>query len=554
MALTEPRRQSQDLIMTCPEPQERSAPEHTVRAFRPSAVTVNGFTDANLSNTNCPGLIVEPEDGSCRGEKRQIKSVSGTTCVLDAPWSDVSDPPTSIRAYLPADVPWNVTTADGSSTFDVISSRHAGKSEEPDNYWSGKGYQMLKVGGTGAGSARAIGAFTAASGTAADSAAAATSIGDLFLARKIIRPADNINAQVTPNTVSRRSIGSGKSTAAPPLVTTISGTVGITMEQRPLASAGGDGVACPQPIEISDLLEDHFTRRSDTGGTVDSADASQVLTTGAAFSPGGFALLATGEVIQALATSAGDITAYRGKLTHANVPAASIAYPFTTYVRKSSNFLTRMWDLWRASKKRQCFHGCMPTLNLTMDREQTLKFAWEYMPSEAFEYNLDRPVALGAANPIGISDTGVPTDSKGASVQIAGIQLHAITMSVNMGLTPIARPTLGGMNQMDGCMMELGTPTGTMTVYADNDDRANFRDLSDRVRNSQPVHIQFQKGTAPGKTFALGAPAAIITGCVYDYQDQQGVYQVTWEAIDPEEAGFPAATYPNLPDIAFGWG
>lgn len=553
MSITEPRRQSQDLIMTCPEPQERSAPEHTVRAFRPSAVTTAGFTDANLSNLTCPGLIVVPEDGSCAGEIRQIKSVSGTTATLDAPWSSVTVAPTSIRAYLPSDVPWVVTTADGSGPFDVVSNRHAAKTEEPDSYWTGKGYQMLKIGGSGAGSARAIGAFTSATGTAADSAAAATSLGDLFVARKIIRPADNVSAKVEPKTVSRRSIGSGKSSAAMPLVTTIAGTVGLAMEQRPLASAGGNGQVCPQPVEISDLLEDHFTRRSDTGGTVDSANATTVLTTGATFSPGGFVLLNTGEVIQVLAQSGGDISAYAGKLTHASVVASSVAYASTSYVRKSANYLTRMWDLYRGSKKRQCYHGCMPTLSISMDREQTLKFAWEYMASEAFEYNLDRPVALGAANPIGLSDTGIPTDSKGASVQIGGIQLHAITMSVNTGLVAVPRPTLGGLNQGDGCMMELATPSGSMTVYADNDDRAGFQDLSDRVRNSVPVHIMFQKGTAPGKTFALGIPAAVITSCVFDYQDQQGVYQVGFEAIDPEEAGFSAATYPNLPDFSFGW-
>ena len=97
------------------------------------------------------------------------------------------------------------------------------------------------------------------------------------------------------------------------------------MVVRRRISAGGDSTVCPQPIEISDILEDHFTRRSDTGGTVDAVDATTVSTTGATLSVGGFVLLNTGEVIQTLAQSAGDISAYAGKLTHASVTASSVA-------------------------------------------------------------------------------------------------------------------------------------------------------------------------------------------------------------------------------------
>ncbi len=81
MALNEPRRQSQDLILTCAEPQQRAAQEHTVRAFTPSASSTTTFTDANVSVT-AVGLYVVPEDGDAMGQIRQIKSISSTTARL----------------------------------------------------------------------------------------------------------------------------------------------------------------------------------------------------------------------------------------------------------------------------------------------------------------------------------------------------------------------------------------------------------------------------------------------------------------------------------------
>lgn len=552
MSLTEPRRQSQDLILTCGEPQQRAAQEHTVRAFTPSAMSTTTFTDANVDAT-AVGLYVRPEDGDARGQDRQIISVSGTTATVDASWSSVANV-TRIRAWAPPDIPVRVTTADASSPYDVISSLHANIANEPDDYWLGSGYQLLGRGGANAGSARTFTDFTSTTGAFADGAPAATSVGDFFDLRKLIRPAADVEATLTHKTIQRGMIGMGQHDADVPIPITNDGTLNVSLVLRPLGTAAASGVVAVPPTEMSDILADIFTVTKDTGGTVaDASTPGEIDCSTSSFTQGGFALFATGEAAQIYTVgSTTNITAYgTGQATQASLGVGSVVHAAAWYQRKTQGFLTRTWDLYRGGKLRQLFHGCLPSLNMTISREQLVTFALNYISPEALEYNVNRPVAIGATNPLSVGDFGIPTDGKGARCMLDGTKIVVSELSVNWGFTPKPRGSLSGINQGDGCLMDTGPITGSMSVYADNDDISGFRALVDRLPARTYMQFLYQKGSAPKDTFVFGVPAMYFTSNTFSYNDRQGMFTCEFTCVNPEAAGY-GSSYINMPAAAFG--
>lgn len=557
MALTQPRLQSGDLALTCREPSQRAAQENpTARSWTPSAMSSTTFTAPNVDDTSV-GLMVVPENGNARGIPRQILSHAGTVATVDSPWVDVTGV-TTLRGWMPPDVPWLVTTADAVSLFDVISTRHAAQANEPDGFWNSDGDQMIKLGGAGAGTARTIGAFTASTGTAADSATAATSVGDLFIVRSEVKMEADLSATVNQKTLERRFIGTGNLDADVPVPITTDGKVDVELAIKPITVAGASGVVTGKPGNLNQFLEDHFTRNSDTGGTVVTAGAAVIDLSASALTQGGFLLLNTGEVVQILSTqSAGqDVATYTtGALTFGAVTASSIAYASTWYGRKTTNFRTRTWDLYRGGLYRQLLQGCMPTLSLMVDRDQVVRFKFSYVAPESFEYNRTRPVALGAASPLSLFDVGIPVDGKGSRCLIDGTRVNISSLQVDFGLIPKIRPSLGGVNQADGCFMDVGPVKGSFTILADDDDKSGFISMADRVRSRRYIQFLYQKGSAALETFAFAMPAMHLVSNTFNHVDREGTYSATFQATNPEAAGYSGTpgAFTNLPAASFGW-
>lgn len=561
---TEPRRQTADLILTCAETTHRAAQEGTLRAFKPSAQTTTGFTEANVTSAYA-GFYVIPDDGSSQGQVRQIKSVLGTTVTLDSPWSSIGSPiASSIRTWQPAEIAVVCTTSDASAPHDVIASAHAGLTNEPDDYWNEKGYMLVCISGANAGRAKQITDFVNATGQFVTGFASAVAQGDVFLLRKMLRPFEPAEVTVSQKFLERRVVGTGSFDAAAPIPITTESSIRIALEQRPLSQVGSSGQLVGPPTEVADLLEDHFTLRRDTGGTVSAADDDEVTATSSVWSVGGFVLGNTGEVSPILAVSSTTLTHIGDVgltwLTHGSITVGGTAYASASFIRKAQDYRTRMFDVYRGGKLRQVLHGCMPKLTMDIARDQTVKFAFDYMAPEAFEYNVDRPVAVNATYPLIAPDTGIPTDIKGSRVKFDNFTVVLQSLSLDFGFTPIMRDSLSGVNNYDGCMMVPAPVSGRLQIYADQDDLSTFRSMPDRIRRNKPITFLYQKGTAPGSTFAIFIPALNISnGAAFSYNEGQGMWDIPFTCLDPTEAYssgtaiYPASTYPGLPAISFGW-
>jgi hypothetical protein len=558
---TEPRRQSQDLILTCAEPQYRAAQEHVLtRSFRPTAISTTTFTDANVDVT-AVGCYVIPEDGNIRGMIRRVLSVAGTVATIDAPWpTPVGN--TAIRAWDPSDVPVRVTTASAAA---IISTTHAAIANEPDNYWApGKGYYAIGMSGANAGKAFQLLSFTSSTGTFTPTAALpiTTAVGDLFLIRKVIRPAADVTASIKAKSIARKIIGTGSQGGDMPIVLANDGTISMDIEGRPLTVAAASGIVATPPIELGDIIGDHFNQLLNTGGTVSAIDANTITMTAAVPTVNGAVLLNNGKVAPILSATGANITKYApGTAGFASVTVGTVAYASASYTRKTANFFTRLWELYRGGKVAQVFDGCVPTLTIDVQRLMPVHFKLAYTAGESLQWNVNRPVALGAAtNPISIPDVGVPTDGKGSRVCIDGTFVNVISLSVNVGLKPVPRMSLSGLGQMDGLLADLTAPTGTMKIYADNDDIAGFTALMDRMQNRVPMAVLYQKGTAPRETFWIFMPTLVFSGEEFGYDAGQGVATIQFECVSPEAAVdqsnaqlFPTATYPGLSELSFGW-
>ncbi len=551
MELNAPRLQSGDLALTCREPSFRASQEGTPRAYTPSAISTTTFTAPNVSIVTV-GQWVVPEDGDSAHLARMVKSISGTTATLDAAWPSVTGV-TRIRGWLGADVPWAVTTADAASLFDVISTRHAAQTNEPDSFWSGEGDMMIGLSGANAGRARTIAGFTATSGTATDSAGLATAVNDLFIVRTLVKSEATIEATVAQKTLERQSMGTGRNDADIPVPLTTESKVTMELAVKPIVTPGSSGVAASKPVSLNQFLEDCFTRTSDTGGTVVTADATTVDLTSSVITQGGFLLMNTGEVIQVLTTGGQDVSAYpTATLDHASVTVGSTAHAFTWYQRKATDFRTRTWDLWRGGMLRQCMQGCMPNVTLSMERDNIAKFKFDYAVGEAFEYNVARPVALGATAPLGVADSGVPNNMNGARCIIDGIRCNISELNIDFNFQPHVRPSLQGFNQSDGCFNDPQPVKVTFKILADDDDRSGMVAIPDRIRRAKYIQFMTQIGSAAGKTFAIAVPAMYLTANSFAHVDREGMYEVTATAVKPEFAY--GTGYANLPDVSFGWG
>lgn len=544
--------------MTCPQPVYGSAPEHTVRSFvAPSAVTTTTFTHTQVGAT-LVGCMVIPEDGRAQNQQRWVTGVSGTTATIDKPWFDVTGT-TAIRAWLLPEVPARVTTASAAA---VISSDHAAIAAEPDGYWVG--YQAVCIAGANVGKAFTITAWTAATGSATVAGLTLTVIGDLFVFRRQVRLGEVVTVSVETGANARTVIGTGTRGADMAMILANKATISLTVEQRPLATAGASTVQAAPPIEMGDLLRDHFTEAKDTGGTVASIDASGFVGTGGLWSVNGFALFQNGKAAQIWSTSTGlasaTVTKYgTGQAGFANVSTSSVVYGGVSYTRKDTGFIHRLWDLYRGGKVKQALYGTMPTLKIMLNRQEAAKFMFAYSVSDAFEWNADRPVALNATNPLTVPDLGVPTSGQGARCVIDGVSVIMQSIELDMGLVPGERPSLSGVMQNDGCVMDVKEATGTIKIYADQDENASFQALKDRMRSGRPFSFLYQRDTAAGRTFCIGTPSMQFTGGTYGYDGTpaQGMFTMPFQCVDPalavdygNVALYPTATYPGLRSIS----
>ncbi len=543
----EPRRQVQDIFLTCATPQYNSPQETTPRGHTITAMTTTTFTAATVTSA-LVGTIAMPADGN-RDYPRMIKGVVGTTATVDKAWNSTVGV-SVIRTWLTPDVPWRATSGFG-NTSSFISSPHASITNEPDHYWdsSTKGYFLLGFAGSNAGGAFKPAVFTSTSPagqvTIFPALLGGASDGDLFLMRKSLRPEAPPEIVVNPKTVTRRVVGYKDADAAVPV--NIEATVAFALPQRPIVTAGTAAAFPTEPLEIGDLLQDFMTPTLQAGMTVSSATGNTVTVSSATAAVGGFVLCNTGEAAQLLSVSSSTYTVGTGQLTTANV-SATTAWGAAWYQFKTSDFRNRLFDIYRGRIHRHLICGCFPTLELEITRDQVVKFNFKYTGDSAFEYPAADPNTV-ASRKIPFIDQTVPFDGKAARFLLNGVKVLCGDMKINLGISPVARNSLMGVNQMDGMAVQLDPVTFTTTVLADQDDVSGFEALTDRLRGGDVIQMLYQKGSAATQTFVVGMPAAQLTKVQFVYANGQGEYQIEGVCQLPQISGVAD----GVPAIALGW-
>ncbi len=543
----EPRIQSRDIPFTCAEPQYRDAQEASPRAVLISTMTTGGFTAA-LVTTAHTGCYAIPQDGNARGQVRQIKSVTGTVATVDAVWASTASV-TTIALWTPPDVPVRCTSAGTTST--AVSTTHASITNEADSYWNSKGYFLLGRNSTFAGSIYPETGFTSSTGTftASGGFGATPGVGALFDLRKLIRSEGPVNATVNQKTLTRREVAFKEAGSAVPI--TAEGTVEFVSAIRPLTATAPQGVAATPPQDLRDYLGDMFTETLDTGSTTNGASSSgfTVASTASTHAVGGFVLFTTGDGCQVLTDNgAGVYTNGTGQIASSSVVTTSNAYASAWYKPKTTDFRTRTFDIYKGRLRREVYHGCMPTLEIKITRDQVVTFNWKYTAAVALEYETGNPIT-STTYPLTLLDTTIPVDGKGARLILDGTQVLVADMTINTGLTPLPRPSITGLNQMDGMAMETVPTTVTFTAYADVNDIASFKALGERMRSRDVINMLYQKGRSAGETFMIGMPSLQLTKSNFTYQNGQGELQCEGVVQIPTLSGLGT----TVPGFAFGF-
>ncbi len=548
----EPRLQTKDLVLSVPEYQQRTPQEGTVRTVTPTTMTTTTIVSSQLTSAYV-GFYVIPEDGNIRGNPAQIKSftLATTTATIDRTWASTTGV-TTLRLWQPSDIP--IQAASGSTTS-VVCTAHQNITNEPDNTFNG--WFLLAKTGANAGGAYKINGFTQSTGTfdlTGDALGTACAPGDCFLIRQMHRPEGPVTATVNRAAVSRKIVGYGDADQA--VITNSSGTFDMTLAQRPLTASAPNSTGATAPYEMGPVLRDFMTETKDTGSTYSSQGGSAptgvtiTVASGAGFSVGGFALMSTGEASQITAISTNVLTVPQCT-TAANV-ATSNVYASAWYQRKTSGFYTRTMERYAGKLLRQTFHGCAPTCELDVARDQVIKFMLKYTSPDAVEYNIADPNAL-TGHRFALADTTVPVDGKGARILIDSVPVLVADAKIMFGPKPVLRPSLSGMNQGDGYAFDLDPVKITMTgVLADNDDIASFPDIQDRFVQGNVLSLFYQKGTNPKETFCWSAPAAQITKSTFKYTNGVGEFDFEAECVLPQAARGNSVSA-SLPAFALGW-
>ncbi len=366
-------------------------------------------------------------------------------------------------------------------------------------------------------------------------------MGAFFDLRHLVRCEGPIASSVNQKTLTRRIVGFKEADAAAPI--TAEGTVEFTLAQKPVSASAGDSTVATPPLDIRDYLLDLFTETSDTGDVVTTASGNTLLLNDAVPTVGGFYLLADGSAVQVITAT----TVGTGQIA-GTVAASSIAYASTFYQPKTSDFRTRTFDIYKGKVRRELFHGCMPTMEINISRDQLVTFVLKYTAAVALEYETANPIT-STSYPLTLLDTSIPVDGKGARFLINGVKCLVSDLKVNPGFTPIARPSLSGLNQTDGMAMDTIPTTGSFTALADINDTASFKALGARLRSGDVVQLLYQKGSSPKSTWAMGMPSAQLTKSVFTYNGGQGDLQCEFVCQVPSLSGGVA----SLPAFTFGW-
>lgn len=547
---TTPRLQQEDLITTCPELQYRASQEAAPRSMTVT-MTTTSFTSGSVDATLI-GCYAIPEDGSPRGAVRQVKTVAGTTATVDAAW-DVTTGVTTIRLWQPADVPIR-TTASGGTSY-VLASGHAGVAAEPDSFWSSQrpGHFLLFAGGANAGKAAQVTAFTATTGSFSTSVVlTSTTATELAYLRQLVRGEEPPTVSVEDNYIERRLQGSIDGEA--PVRINPAGSLSVVMPQKTVLTAAGFSTEAVSPTDVASMLQDVMAETLDTGSTVASVAANSIVaTSGDGYSIGGFVLPQNGQAAQIWNIATNTLTLGTGQCTTSSgIAVGSVLYASCWYKRKSTDYNTRTFDCWRGGLTRQILHGCSPTLTVDVSRDQIVRFSFNYTAGEALEYEVSRPVARSATLPITLVSSRVPYDAKGSRFLVDGVAIFLNNLSVDFGFSPKLRGSLSGLHQNDGTLIEAAPMKITFSALADNDDRASFKDLVDRIKGGDSIAILYQKGTAPSETFCLGAPSCTLVKNTFSYNDTQGEFACTMVVRNPQSVPGNAFAA-TLPAFTMGW-
>jgi hypothetical protein len=293
-------------------------------------------------------------------------------------------------------------------------------------------------------------------------------------------------------------------------------------------------------------LTDLFTETLDSGNTVSNFSTDSVTLGSASLSVGGFALFASGEVAQALSVSSSVYTTGTGQ--QASPPLSSVVYASAWYTPKTTDFRTRTFDIYKGRLRRELFHGCMPTMEINIARDQLVTFMLKYTAAVALEYETTNPIT-STTFPLSLLDTSIPHDGKAARFMINGTKVLVGDMKINVGFTPIPRPSLSGINQTDGMAMEVVPTTGSFTALADVNDIASFKALGARLRSGDTIQLLYQKGSSPKNTFAIGMPSAQLSKSVFRYDGGQGALECEFVCQVPTLSGLGV----TVPAFAMGW-
>jgi len=500
--MTSPRRAKDDLLLSAPQPGYISSQPHSVRAFVPSAWSATTFTDANVDAT-AVGKIVVPEDGTIRGHRRMIVSVTGTTATIDKAWPvDPTGSATTLSAFVPA-APYIRATSDGNvgKTTTICTDLST-----PDNYAdavfiTGQGYYLIGVAGTNAGAAVKITSYdhTTQTFTHAAWSASKSTAGDLYVVAKLHRPeGDVLTAGVDYVHEPRPLMGSKE--PEPGVIHDWKGTpLGFALAVRPLSTAGSAGAVAP--VEAGDLLSDIMTASIGTGTTCTTNTAGPPLVlhtaSGAGFNVSDVVLNSAGEAGLIVAKSTNDLTIAPGHMTAAKIANTSVLFAGANYTPKITDWRPRTFYYFRSGKKIEQYADCLAKLSIAMERAKVTRWKFDYpTPNVEMAHDLARWVAVGASQPLVLPDTTIPTSAMLPRCLIDSQLVRAEAFNVDVGLDPKMRAGEGGPNQSFGSWMDTKEAGGALQIYADNNDISGFTATCDRVASGIPFLWFWQRGSA----------------------------------------------------------
>jgi len=516
----------------------KTVSDSSPRQFTATNVAAAGdfteITAVDLSGTDSDLVwsIMEALDGDCKGEITLVTAFDDATDIATVLPFRVAA--TSSRIFKVFDPPWKKATCTLNGVDTEIESTY--RTEADASYWPR--FRMLCPYGTNIGQYNITGFAPATDVFSVTGMTGGSTDGDMYIPVQPIKPGD-FSFGISSTSIARENVTNTLANKGIAVGAQIDAQASLALEIRGLADEAGDGSEATPPGEGHECLRAVFEEMLNTGDSVQggSTQTSVNVSDGTRFNNYALSLIQAGDVFAVTDITGNVLTVPTGHIssmpTTGHVLYGSASYRPVDEIENYDSVSFLIWD------DRSQFTGLMagmPEVKASIEGDQINKMQLAYN----FVGGIKKSWASDHTDTF---DNSIPTVGKSnvSRAVVAGVEIDCSIMKADFTFLDAPVPktnSFGCFQNKGGFYYTKRDAMVSLTLQMEDSDFWN------QYYAGGTFDILIQCGTVPTAAFAVWAPAAQITECPTESEDELK----TWEV----QLMFTEPVLPDTPSFIFG--